>query len=209
MILPLNLQEKTSLIAASSPKGSANTFASRLIEARSKVDGELIFNVVRAVEVCKRCLEKGTPESCNHDPLSRSFNKSQRKAQDTMAFYGDGDDYAVGMEENLGIESKSNGGIIPNFMVDDFKENIMSFNMRPRCVYLSIDPGGGGKGSQIGVIIAAEINTPSKGVTLTVIYFQISSFNFFDTAFLRFALFFTTGNSVGLILRIVTEFQGC
>lgn len=169
MILPLNLQEKTSLIAASSPKGSANTFASRLVEARSKVDGELIFNVVRAVEVCKMCLEKGTPETCTHDPLSRSFNKSQRKAQDTMAIYGDGDDYAVGMEENLGIESKTGGGIIPNIMVEEFKENILEFNMRPRCVYLSVDPGGGGKGSQIGVIIAAEINTPSKGVTLTVI----------------------------------------
>lgn len=178
MILPLNLQEKTSLIAASSPKGSANTFASRLIEARSKVDGELIFNVVRAVEVCKQCLEKGIPEACNHDPLSRSFNKSQRKTQDTMAFYGDGDDYAVGMEEGLGIESKSNGGIIPNIMVEEFKENIQGFNMRPRCVYLSIDPGGGGKGSQIGVIIAAEINTPSKGVTLTVILFSNIHFYF-------------------------------
>lgn len=86
-----------------------------------------------------------------------------------MAIYGDGDDYAVGMEENLGIESKTGGGIIPNIMVEEFKENILEFNMRPRCVYLSVDPGGGGKGSQIGVIIAAEINTPSKGVTLTVI----------------------------------------
>jgi hypothetical protein len=168
LILPLNLQEKTSLIAASSPKGSANTFASRLIEARSKVDGKLIFNVVRAVEVCKKCLQNGTPETCNHDPLSRSFNKSQRKAQDTMAIYGDGDDYDVGMEENLGIESKSKGGIIPNVMVEEFKENIAAFNMRPRCIYLSIDPGGGGKGSQIGVVIAAEMNTPSKGVVLTV-----------------------------------------
>jgi hypothetical protein len=166
LILPLNMQEKTALVAASSPKGAANSYCSRLIAAKDE-DGEPIFNTIRASESCKACLAAGVSETCNHKTLARSKNKSSRKMKATAALYQDGD-YDTMMEEMYGLESSSKGGIIPDSAVQSFRENVKTLTHRPRCVYISIDPGGGGKGSQMGVIVAAELNTAASGVKLIV-----------------------------------------
>jgi len=85
----------------------------------------------------------------------------------TAELYQDGDRDTM-MEEMYGQESTSKGGIIPDSKVQQFKENIKILTHRPRCVYVSMDPGGGGKSSQMGVIVAAEMNTPASGVKLVV-----------------------------------------
>jgi hypothetical protein len=175
LILPLNMQEKTSLLAATSPKGAASSYCSLLLNVKD-ADGENLFNVVRASEWCKDCLAKGISESCTHKTLARSSNKSQKKMKNTFLMYQDGD-VDKAMEEMYGQEAKTKGGIIPDEKVREFKENVRQLTHRPRCVYISLDPGGGGKSSQMGVIIAAEINTASSGVKLVVSFFIVVEFS--------------------------------
>jgi hypothetical protein len=164
------MQEKTALLAATSPKGAASSYCSLLLNVKDE-DGENLFNVVRASESCKDCLAKGISETCTHKALARSKNKSAKKMKNTFLMYQDGD-YDKAMEEMYGQESKSKGGIIPDEKVTEFKANVKKLTNRPRCVYISLDPGGGGKSSQMGVIIAAEMNTASSGVKLIVSLFR-------------------------------------
>jgi hypothetical protein len=169
LILPLNMQEKTALLAATSPKGAASSYCSLLLNVKDE-NGEHLFNVVRASESCKDCLAKGVSETCTHKALARSKNKSAKKMKNTFLMYGD-TDYDKAMEEMYGQESKSKGGVIPESKVQEFKKNIRQLTHRPRCVYISIDPGGGGNSSEMGVIVAAEINSPSNGIKLVVCFF--------------------------------------
>jgi phosphopantothenoylcysteine synthetase/decarboxylase len=160
------MQEKTALLAATTPKGSANSYCSLLLNVKDE-KGENLFNVIRASEFCKECLAKGVSETCTHKALARSKNKSSKKMKNTFLMYQEGD-LDTAMEEMYAQESKSKGGIIPESKVKEFKENIRQLTNRPRCVYISIDPGGGGKSSQMGVVVAAEINSASSGVKLVV-----------------------------------------
>lgn len=199
------MQEKTALVAASSPKGAANSYCSRLIAAHDD-EGNPIFNTVRASESCKACLAAGISETCNHKALSRSKNKSTRKMKATAALYQDGD-YDTMMEEMYGLESNSKGGIIPDSAVKTFLENIKTLLHRPRCVYISIDPGGGGKGSQMGVIVAAELNTAASGVKIDVSFF-LYAFVFFAGGPLALAGCLRRTRVCIKLQRMATEFHG-
>lgn len=164
LILPLNMQTKTSLLAATSPKGAGNSYCSYLLKLK---DGdELVFNVINLQEICKAC-RAAKLDDCEHKGIIRSTNKSSKKQRLTMLMYSEGD-ADTAKEELLGQERSSKGGIIPDEYVEQFKHNVCELGHRPRAVYCSFDPGGGSSTGQLGITMAVEINTISEGVKLVV-----------------------------------------
>jgi len=164
LILPLNLQTKTSLLAATSPKGSNGSFCSHLLKVQD--NGVNVFNVVDLQEVCKKCIAENKDECRHKDPI-RSTNKSAKKMRLTTLLYPDGEQ-GTANEELLGLERSSKGGIIPEEYVEQFKHNVCQISHRPRAVYCSFDPGGGSSMGQLGITVAVEINTLTEGVKIVV-----------------------------------------
>lgn len=168
LILPLNLQKKTSLLAATSPKGAGDSYCSYLLKLK---DGnEPVFNVINLHEICRACREAKLYE-CDHKQMIRSTNKSAKKQRLTLLMYGQGNEETAG-EELLGQERTSKGGIIPDEFVDQFKHNICELSHRPRAVYCSFDPGGGSVSGQLGITVIVEINTITEGVKLVVSFIE-------------------------------------
>lgn len=171
LILPLNMQDKTSLLAATTPKGAYNSYAGKLMKFKRQ-DGSLIFNVVKSEELCEKCIAEGNDDICPHRAALRSKNKSTQKIRDTGLLYDDEDRKK---EELYGYEVSTRGRIIDQETVDTFRTHVIDFNQHPRCVYVSIDPSGGGSGSQLGIVVAAEYVDPKFGPKLTVCVFITSS----------------------------------
>jgi len=165
LILPVNMQEKTALLAATSPQGANNSYCSYLLNLTD--NGKHVFNVINLMEVCKTCRAGKNPELCTHKSLVRSANKSAKKIRLTYLMY-DAGDKGKAMEELYGQERKSKGGVIPDEFVDAFKSNVRALDHRPRAIYCSFDPGGGSSAGQFGICVAVEINTLSEGVKIVV-----------------------------------------
>jgi hypothetical protein len=153
LILPVNMQKKTSLIAASSPKGATRSYFGKMIK-RQRKDGSFIFNSVRAPEICEECFKKREFEICPHGQHNRSTNKSTTKMTDAKILYEDEPTRAK--EELGGAEVALGGDFFSEEQVDSIRQNCVKLTKKPRCVYLSMDPGGGSITSELGIIIACE-----------------------------------------------------
>lgn len=83
-----------------------------------------------------------------------------------MLFYRPGQKH-IAMRELMGQQSTENGGLIPISWIDQLHASEIDVQDRPRCIYLGIDPGGGGPG-ELGVIGLIETLHPEYGTRLAV-----------------------------------------
>ena len=167
-ILPLNMQDKTSILAATTPQDTS-TFQCHLINVKDPETGRKIFNVINLVEVCKSCLVSAKPWKCSHMAERISGSKSEAARKQTMLFYRPGQKHVM-MRELLGQQSSESGGLIPAIWIERFHTSEMVPEDRPRAIYLGIDPGGGGPG-ELGVIAVAETMSMQYGPRLVVSFF--------------------------------------
>ncbi len=165
LILPLMMQDKTGIVGLTTPKGEKKQFFKHLLAARDP-EGNPIFLEIRNKEACDNCIALGHPESCPHEVYSRSTNKTAKSMEKARLVYGD--EYAAaGHQELLGMDSDDRGSIIPRADIEALQSNVIELNQYVRATILSIDPGGGGMNSEMGIVIAAEVTGP-WGVKIAV-----------------------------------------
>jgi len=165
LILPLMMQDRTGIVGLTTPKGEKKQFFKHLMRAKDK-EGNPIFLKLQNKEACDACKELNKADTCPHEVYSRSTNKTAKSMEKARLVYGD--EYAMaGNEELLGMDTDERGSIIPMKDIEAFQSNVIKMDKPPRCVYLSIDPGGGGKNSEMGIVIAAEVVGP-YGVKIAV-----------------------------------------
>jgi len=85
-----------------------------------------------------------------------------------MLFYREGQKH-VAQRELMGQSASNAGSVIHDTWIDTFAESSIPIVTAPRCIYLSIDPGGGGPG-ELGIIAMVETSTV-HGTRLTVSFF--------------------------------------
>lgn len=177
------MQDRTGIVGLTTPKGEKKQFFKHLMRAKDK-EGNPIFLKLQNKEACDACIELNRQDTCPHEVYSRSTNKTAKSMEKARLVYGE--EYATaGNEELLGMDTSERGSIIPSKDIEAFQSNVIKMDKPPRCVYLSIDPGGGGKNSEMGIIIAAEVVGP-YGVKIAVSYF-FSYFTVSETFFTRLA----------------------
>jgi len=120
--------------------------------------GKRIFNVVNLVEVCKSCRRSAKPWKCT--PMSDRISTitSEAARRQTMLFYRAGQEH-VAQRELMGQAASNSGNLIHDSWIGTLKTRCIDIVVPPRCVYLAIDPGGGGPG-ELGVIAMVETPTP-------------------------------------------------
>lgn len=165
LIMPLMMQDQTAIVGLTTPKGEKKQFFAMLLKALDR-NGKPIFMTVRCKEYCESCALAGRADTCPHEVYARSTNKTAKSMDAVNRAYGE--DYQLQrQQEILGMDGDSTGSIIPTANIEKFLRNVVNFVKRFRCGYLSIDPGGGGKNSEMGVIIAGEL-LDNSGVRLVV-----------------------------------------
>jgi len=162
------MQAKTAIIGATSPQGK-NTYQSYLMDLVDPESGKKIFNVVELVEVCKKCRESDEPLNCKHKLDMMSGNKSSEKRDITHLFYRE-EDRHLAMRELMGQRADGSSGRLMENWIKNFSMTREPISMRPRCVYLGIDPGGGGAG-ELGITGMVEHN----GKMMVTVYFSFVS----------------------------------
>ena len=156
-ILPLNMQDKTAILAATTPQDDS-TYHSFLISRRDPDRPEqLLFNVVNLMEICKACKASEKPWKCTHKSYNISSNKSTAKRKETLLLYRENQKH-VAMRELYGVAAGGSGGLIPDSDIEQLRNNISKLNKPARCIYLGIDPGGGGPGD-LGIVGMVETIT--------------------------------------------------
>jgi hypothetical protein len=182
-ILPLNMQKKTAILAATTPQDNS-TFHAHLCNVRDPETNKRIFNVVYLVEVCKACLKTAKPFQCTHMDDRISGSKSADARKQTMLFYGPGEKH-VAMRELMGQQAGGNSGLLPQDRIERFHASSIIISDMPRAIYIGIDPGGGGPG-ELGIVGIAETMSMEYGQKLAVRFF----FTFSNFIFLLPTLFF-------------------
>jgi len=152
------MQEKTSILAATTPQDNS-TYHSFLINIKDPDTGKLLFNVVHLVEICKACRNSSNPLGCTHKYDEMSGNKSAAKRKETMRFYRPEQKH-IAQRELLGQQASGSTGLIPKERIERFSTSSVIIPLVPnfRCIYLGIDPGGGGPG-ELGIVGMAELVT--------------------------------------------------
>ena len=175
LILPLMMQDKTGIVGLTTPKGEKNQFFLHLLRAKDK-DGNSIFLKLQSKEYCDACAALNKADTCPHEVYGRSTNKTAKSMEKARLVYGD--EYATaGNEELLGMDTSGKGSVIPIKDIEAFQSNVVTMEKPPRVVYVTMDPGGGGRGSEMGIIIAVE-TTGTYGQKITVsniLFFTLSS----------------------------------
>lgn len=158
------MQDKTSILAATTPQDNS-TYHAFLIEVRDPDTGKRIFNVVNLVEVCKACRRSAKPWKCTHMSDRISTVKSEAARRQTMLFYRAGQKH-VAQRELMGQSATNSGSVLHEDWIQAFGASSIPLVTQPRCIYLAIDPGGGGPG-ELGII--AMVETASReGTRLAV-----------------------------------------
>lgn len=167
-ILPLMMQPKTSILAATSPQDNTSYHAF-MINVVDKSTGQRVFNVVNLMEVCEACLKTDTPWTCVHAQDRLSWSKSKAARDETSLFYRKGQD-AVRGRELFGIANKNTSNLLPPSHVDLFFKSSVHITVPARVLYLAIDPGGGGPGELgiVGLVDTMVSSGPTAGARLAV-----------------------------------------
>lgn len=144
IIAPLMEVRQTVLIGISTLVNSWNFF-SRLMTLKYK-DGSTVFNVVAMRMVCDRCISLGDEENCEHNLHLLPPWKSVEKHEMARLIYGD--DIQALKRESLGLVDGNAGGLFNAMAIKDLLDaeryDLSKMANKPRFVFVSCDPNGGG-----------------------------------------------------------------
>lgn len=163
-IFPLNMEFQNSIIAATSPQ-SEDSYNHFLINLINPVTKKHAYNVVYLYEVCKACLDAGKPWKCTHNQEQLSASKNQATVDEVRAAYRPGQT-AAKLRETFGVTTGGNDKIIQAEYITAFFNERVKIDGKPRCIYLAIDPTGGGD-SELGVVGIVETSS-EQGAKLAV-----------------------------------------
>jgi hypothetical protein len=164
-IFPLNMEFRNSIIAATSPQ-SEDSFNHHLITLKDKNTGKNLFPVVYLFEVCDACTKAGKQAKCTHmgDQLSDS---KRQDAVDAVRQAYRASQSAAKLRETFGVTTSSIERVVPAQYVERFFSNTIDIDDHPRCIYMAIDPSGGGD-SEMGVVAICESFTMQSFMKLAV-----------------------------------------
>lgn len=164
-IFPLNMEFRNSIIAATSPQ-SEDSFNHHLINLRNPITNQLVYNVVYLYEVCKPCLDAGKPWKCTHMQEQLSDSKRQDTVDEVRLGYRAGQT-AAKLRETFGVTTSGGNRLIPDQYISQFFAKVIEVDPQPRCIYMGIDPSGGGD-SEMGVVAIVESFTAKDFMKLAV-----------------------------------------
>jgi hypothetical protein len=164
-IFPLNMEFRNSIIAATSPQ-SEDSFNHHLINLKDKNTGKNLYHVVYLFEVCDACTKAGKQAKCTHMGDQLSDSKRQETVDAVRQSYRAGQS-AAKLRETFGVTTSSIERIIPAQYVERFFSRRVDVDDKPRCIYMAIDPSGGGD-SEMGVVAICESFTMQMHMNLTV-----------------------------------------
>jgi len=152
-IAPVASQSKTTLVAISTVTTNISFFK-KLMETKD-VNGNFVFNSEAWTPICEECRKGPRPLWCPHKIHKMSDGKSMDKISKLAAFYTG--DVSTMLQELFGVATSSDS----TFFTEEEIHNIIhgvpiSINARPPCIYLAIDPGGGGPG-ELSAVAMVEV----------------------------------------------------
>ncbi len=109
------------------------------------------------MEICKACKQSDHPEKCRHKDYNMSRSKSFHKRKLAYQMYGA--DKKSAQSELAGFSSREASNILSRAQIDMLmKSDPVTINHQISCVYLSVDPSGGGS-SRLGIVAYCEVMT--------------------------------------------------
>lgn len=133
----------TSLIALSTPEGSANYF-SKLLTTIDEKTGESLFHVCNCILICEDCLKLPKEEQilCKHVKQS-AFWLSTEKTDKYKALYKA--DPATAIREFTGQVEDDYIAVFPKELIKRvFELPPLVYGSSPKYVFVTVDPSGGG-----------------------------------------------------------------
>jgi hypothetical protein len=148
VVIPLLEVSNTALVGISTPQDKNNYYSS-LVHLEDD-HGNRVFHVFEAKNACDKCIaELKDPSKCPHVALDRPAWKSKEKQRIVQALYKN--NQTLLLRESMGIITDDSSGLFD-------KQAIQALLQAPRvapatgsnCVFLAIDPNGGG-GSKFAI----------------------------------------------------------
>lgn len=144
-IAPLLGVVGTSVIGISTPPTEDDNYYLELFEVKDPDTGKPIFNTIKIERLCPKCKEEGNDE-CPHMKHTLPKWKSKRLERQLAAIYGT--NKLRYMREILGVHVTTSMAAFDKKDVANFIDRpYMELDYMPRFVFLTIDPSGGGQGS--------------------------------------------------------------
>jgi hypothetical protein len=155
---PLAMVHGTVLVALSSPSEDDGGAFNAMFEAKMK-DGRKVFRTIEISNVCTNCQKTGNMD-CTHVTQMRPQWQSKEALEELRALYKHSNPEAYNRE----ISGADNGHRVvrafPDAHIDALRDRpVHKPDFRYRRVYVSVDPSGGGSGSDTGIVVIAEDHT--------------------------------------------------
>jgi hypothetical protein len=172
-LLPMLAKKRTCIIGISTPMGDDNilTWLIRLMDASKGVPRPL-FNVVQAGRVCPACVEAERAFDCTHMRFSVPPWKSKTKMARMNIVYAERPELLV-REVLGGVANSEHKAYLPS-EIDAFFKNVSHDVTNVKCVYLAVDPSGGGPSEFAAVAAVEDGQRLSVRYTHTLTHFRIA-----------------------------------
>lgn len=163
-IIPTTTKKRTCVIMISTPKGQDNIYTWLTDLVDTSVDPPVpLFNVVRAGKVCQACVAADKAFSCTHMRTSTPAWKSESKIARMKILYADRPD--LELMEIKGVSADSERAAFTRAHVDAMFGNVVVRVHNIKCVYIAVDPSGGGS-SEFAAVAFVEDNLSRLSVRL-------------------------------------------
>lgn len=171
------MEYRNSIIAATSPQ-TEDSYNHHLITLINPLTGKNVYNVVYLYEVCQACLDAGKAHKCTHNQEQLSDSKRQETVDEVRLGYRAGQS-AAKLRETAGVTTSGVDRLIPaDYITRFFNTRVkvkspsltLQIDGKPRCLYLAIDPSGGGD-SELGIVGIVESYTQTDLAKLVVSLF--------------------------------------
>lgn len=173
VIVPLMMVDKTAIMAISSPSDEFNYY-STLLELR-RPDGNYVFKQFRLGMACEACMEAGEAVGCTHKQDIIPHWLSVERMDLAKCLYGGNE--AAYQREVQGIIASSNIYMFNRRFIQNLhnrKQHKITDVDQIREIHISIDPHGGGEGSEMA-IMGVTFHDHKKVVSLTLCAYALHS----------------------------------
>ena len=149
VIVPLLEVDSTALICISTPVDDLN-FYSTMFEMKD-AKGDELFNTIKVGLICERCQKTDNPEKCTHNFDIIPEWKSKAKFDMVKALYGD--NVELLKRESMGSITQDSLSVFKQSYVDRLFSKVgYQPNHKPDFVFVTMDPTGGGDGSDCSLV---------------------------------------------------------
>ena len=138
------MQRNTCIVCTTTPRSQDHYFSQLYMQVDPKT-GEKIFDVLQTSNPCEECQKKDDFWKCNHNFIEDAPWKDKRKINKYSLFYEEQGMSHIHKREQFGMESDNMLRAFSSQDVLDLKNrDLVEVNIKPKVIYLSADPSGGG-----------------------------------------------------------------